>query len=93
MYLFLIDDITYKTLTGAKPLRIRFNKVKGFIRVYDGTRYLVLFGPEKYDAICNSIKCLICQESVIRYIISNNYAKINIGLYDFLPVEKNIDFA
>ena len=26
---------------SAKPLRIRFNKVNGFIRVYDGTRYLV----------------------------------------------------
>ena len=26
-------------------------KTNGFIRVYNGTRYLVLFGPEKYDAI------------------------------------------
>ena len=43
--------------------------------------------------ISNSIKCLISQESVITYIISNNYAKTKIGLYDFLPVEKNIDFA
>ena len=38
----LIQDIYYKTLTGAKPLRISFDKVDGFIRVYDGTRYLVL---------------------------------------------------
>ena len=28
-----------------------FDKVDGFIRVADGTRYLVLFGPEKYNAI------------------------------------------
>ena len=28
-----------------------FNKVVGFIRVYDGTRYLVLHGPENYNAI------------------------------------------
>ena len=33
----------YKTLTGPVPLRIRFNKVDGFIRICDGTRYLKLF--------------------------------------------------
>ena len=39
----LVYDILCKTLTGAKPLRISFNKVDGLIRVYDGTRYLVFF--------------------------------------------------
>ena len=52
----LIYNISYKTLTGPKPLRIRFNNLDGFIRVYDGTKYLVLFGPEKYDAIYNRIR-------------------------------------
>ena len=47
----LVYDISYKTLIGAKLLRIRFDKINGFIRVYDQTRYLVLFGPEKYDTI------------------------------------------
>ena len=27
------------------------DKVNGFITVYDGAKYLILFGPEKYDAI------------------------------------------
>ena len=36
-------------MIGAKPKRIRFDKVNRFIRVYDGARYLVLFGAEKYD--------------------------------------------
>ena len=44
----LVFNISYKTFIGAKPLRIRFNKVDEFIRVYNGTRYLVLFGSEKY---------------------------------------------
>ena len=35
----LIYCISYKTLLDAKPLRIRFDKVDGFIRAYDGTRY------------------------------------------------------
>ena len=38
----LIYDNLYKTLIGAKPLCIRFNKIDGFIRIYDGTRYLTL---------------------------------------------------
>ena len=42
-----IYNISYKTLIDAKPLRIRLNKVDGFIRVYDGIRYLVLYSPEK----------------------------------------------
>ena len=39
-----------------------FNKVDGFITVYDGTRYLVLFGPEKCDAIYSRIRYLISQK-------------------------------
>ena len=38
--------ILYKTLIGAKPLRIRFDKVVGFIRAYDRARYSALFGPK-----------------------------------------------
>ena len=45
-----------KTLIGAKLLRIRFDKIDGFIRVYDGTRYLVLRDLEKYDAIYNMVR-------------------------------------
>ena len=37
----LAYGILCKTLIGAKPLRIRFNKVDGHIRVYDGAKYLV----------------------------------------------------
>ena len=37
----LVYNISCKTLIGAKVLRIRLKKVNGFIRVYDGTEYLV----------------------------------------------------
>ena len=46
---FLTYDISYKTLIHAKPLRIRFNKVDEFIRVYDGNRDLALSGPDKHS--------------------------------------------
>ena len=42
----MIYDILCKTFMGAKPLRITFDNVDGFIKNYDGTRSLVLFGPE-----------------------------------------------
>ena len=37
----LIYDILYKTFMGAKPLHIWFEKIDGFIKIYDGIRYLV----------------------------------------------------
>ena len=46
---------SYKTLIIGKPLRFRFDKLDGFLRVYDGTRYVILFGPEKYDGIYDRI--------------------------------------
>ena len=52
----LIYDVSYKSLIGAKSLRIMFEKVDGLIRDYDGTKYLILFGLEKYDAIYNGIR-------------------------------------
>ena len=60
----LVCNILYKTLINAKPLLIRSDKIDEFIRVYDGTGYLVLtlFGSEKYDFILNRI----------RYLIKNN---------------------
>ena len=57
----ILIHISYKTLIDAKPLHIRFNRVNGVIRVYDGTS--VLFGPEKYDAIYNRIRYLKSEKS------------------------------
>ena len=47
------------TLIGSNPLCIRFKKVDGFIRVYDGTSDLLLFGDEKYDSMYIRIRYLI----------------------------------
>ena len=63
-------------MIGSKPLHIRSNKVDGFIRVYDGITYLVLFGYEKYDAIYDRIRCLNSQKTGITYIFSHNYVLI-----------------
>ena len=67
---------------GAKPL----------IKICDGTRYLVLFGPERHDAIYDWIKYIISEKGGITYIISHNFAKIKGDPYDSLPLEKTMTF-
>ena len=64
----LIYYILFKTLVGPKPLCIRFDKVDGFIRIYDGTSYLTLFVTEKYNAIYNRIRYLVSLKRNITYV-------------------------
>ena len=61
----LTYDISYETLIRSKLLLIKFDETDGFIRIYDETRYLVLFGPGIFDTIYNRIKYLLCQKSGI----------------------------
>ena len=45
----LVQDISYKTLFGSKPLCIKFDEIDGFIKVYDGVRYLALLYTFHFD--------------------------------------------
>ena len=54
----LVYNTSCKTLIDAKPLHIRFDKIDGFVRVYDRTRYLVLFGSEKNDFFTTELDIL-----------------------------------
>ena len=62
-------------MIGGKQFRIKFDQVDGFIRVYDGTTYLVLFTSDKYDVVYNRIGYIIMlfltitQESKLIYVI------------------------
>ena len=86
----MIYDIFYKNLIGAKYLGIMVDKEDGFIRDYDGTRYLVLSGLEKCKAIFDRIRYLIGLKSGIRYVFSHSYAKIKIDLDDDLSLEETL---
>ena len=72
----LIYEVSFKNFIGAKPLRIIFDKVNGFVRDYDGIKYLVLFGLEKYDAIYDRIIYLIGLKSDITNVSSYNFRLI-----------------
>ena len=69
-------------------MHIRFNKIDGFLKVYDGTRYLVLLGKEKHDSISDRIRYLISVKSCIAYIISYNFASIKVDSCYSLPLER-----
>ena len=90
MQIILMYNISYKTLIGPKPLCVRFDNIDGFIRSYDGTRYLTLFDSEKYDTIHDRIRYLIILKSGITYIFSYYFAKIKVDSYDSLPTEKRL---
>ena len=75
----MIYDISYKISIGSKPLRIKFDKIDGFITVYDGTRYLTLFGEmllETYKAISTKIEDLKSIELNALLAYDDRYGKI-----------------
>ena len=40
-------------------MHILFDKIDGFIKIYDEIRYLILFAPERYNTIYDRINYLI----------------------------------
>ena len=72
---------------------IRFNKVDGFTRIYDGARHLVLFAPEKYDAIYNWIRYIISLKSDITFIFFLLLRKNQSWFLWFFTYRKKIDFT
>ena len=77
---------------GAKSLRIRFDVIYGFINIYDGIKYLVLFGFELYDAIYKRFRYRIGKKSSSADSINHNFARVRIDSYNFLLIEKALTF-
>ena len=88
----LVYNNSCKSLIDFKPLHIWFNKIDEFIRVYDGTRYVLLFGSEKNDFIYNRFRYLTSVKNGITYVISHNYKKIKVNSYNSLPLKKTMTF-
>ena len=68
-----------KTSTGPKPLRIRFDKMKGFIRVRDKFRCLILFDYGLFYKICDKIKYLTSEKNGITDSINHNFGEVRIN--------------
>ena len=98
----LVFNILYKKFIDAKSLCIRFNKVNGLIKTYNGIRYLelsdsfneVYFGISFriYNAIFERINYLISTKSGNSDSINHNFARGRIVSYNSLPIEKALTF-
>ena len=74
----LIYDNSHKIFMGSKPLRIWFDKIEGFIKIYDGIRYLVILDHSWFDEICDINKYLMSEKNSITDSINCNVARIRI---------------
>ena len=86
----LINNISYKTLIDSKPLRIRFDEIDGFIKIYDRTRYLTLLGSKMYDTISNRVRYFISLKSCTTYGFSHYFGKIKVDSFDYLPKKRRL---
>ena len=65
-----VYNISYKTPTGPKPLRIRFHEKDGFIISLDGNiKHLILFNYGLFNKICDKIKYLISKKVVLQTVL------------------------
>ena len=54
---------------GTKTWRIRLDKIDGYIKICDGTTYLVLICHERYEAIYDRIKFLSMKNVVLHIVL------------------------
>ena len=74
-------------------MRIRFNKIDGFIIALDcKNKYLILFDYGLFNKICYTIKYLISKKSGITNSINHNFGKIRVHSYNSLPIKKVLTF-
>ena len=69
---------------------IRFDKIDWYIKTYDGTTYLTLLDPKKYDVIYNKIRYPVSLKSGLTYIFSHYFANIKVYSYDSLCIQKRL---
>ena len=74
----LIYDIYAKLSNVSCCCIFSSKKIDEFIKIYDGSRYLLLFVYGRYNAIYNRIKYLISEKSDITDSINHSFARIRI---------------
>ena len=84
----LVYGIWKKTFRDSIPLRIRYNEIDGFMKIYYGIRYLVIFDHNQHEKIWDRIRYLISEKSGIADSINHNFPTIRIDSYNSLPIEK-----
>ena len=73
-------------------MHIWLDEIDGFIEVYDGVSYLVLFLNLWYEEIYDRIRYLISYKSGLTNSINLNFVRIRIDSFSPLPTEKILTF-
>ena len=55
-------EISYKTSKDAKPLRMMFDKIDGFIKIHKKNRFLVLVDYGRFHEIWDNIEYLVSKK-------------------------------
>ena len=71
-------------------MRIRFDKIDGFIKIYDGNIYLVRYDYEKCNAIYYRIIYLISEKTGITDSINHKFERTD--SYNSVPIERILTF-
>ena len=77
------------------PLRIKHDKVDGFIRVYDSTRhldiqwYLELKNKMSFTTELDILSKVVLHALTVLHAFSHNYAKINFDSFGSVPLKKH----
>ena len=69
-------------------MRIRLDKIDGFIKIHDKIKYLVLLDYR----VCDKVKYLTSEKSGITDSINHTFERIRIDSYNSLPIEKIFTF-
>ena len=88
----LIYIVAYKIPYGSKDLHVIFNKVEGYIRKYDKTRYLALFHSDKNcQRFFDRIRYHLMLKYNISEVYSHKFMESKVNSDDNLPLEKSLD--
>ena len=82
---------------GARSLRIRFDKIDGFIKTYNGINvyylmFIILLDYGWFDTICDKIKYLISEKVVLQIVLIKVLQKSEL-IHMILYLLKSIDFS
>ena len=82
---------------GARSLRIRFDKIDGFIKTYNGINvyylmFIILLDYGWFDTICDKIKYLISEKVVLQIALIKVLQKSEL-IHMILYLLKSIDFS
>ena len=82
----------FKISLGAKPFGVRYDEIDGFIKIYGGIRWFVLFDGW-FDRTCDRIKYLISEKNGISDNSNLNiFARIRIDSHNSLRIETRLTF-